>query len=1265
VDNVDSGVSTAALAGSVQGALKEVFKGKKKRKRRKRGVPEAVKPEEPEVEDPFTMDIVLNDIACLALDVHGAGKQSEFDISPRVSMLPGPILPDMPTTFTLTVKNLSDAEVGYEWAPGRYRTNECEGYPYTLRYSPPNGRLQPLEVVVITVEFTAHCIGTFDIDLPCMVESGPLDGICGRMAVEVCGPIINILEPEIDFGLIGVGECSELLLHLHNVSAVEAKWNFAEIETEQVHQALAAIAERQNNEEMGGSSSRASSLNGRSLTQGINKDNLCRVLFNPISGVLGPGMKTPVTVMCFSGRLPQRLRHPLECIVDHGKSTFCRSRAEVQAPKVYLEESVVDLKNTYIGVSVETTIHVKNLSNLPAEFSFSRVIDPDNESVHSIFDIQFSPNEGVLTEKEYLTVKIKYTALKAGRVDCMFALDVAGMEFPLGFQLNTISKGLLVTYTLRDSTPDQLLPCVPLGQGWKDSEPPSEGGKEPNARIVPALDFGDDCPLQKRRRLQLVIRNYSAIPTSFSLEMKSYPGAPNDDEEDEYGTRGGSKPKATITFEPSAPATRGSMGSELPPNTSGDMRSSTAGTGRRRSRAASRNSTSSKRSFLLGNKHEKTQQYRSKNGRAYTEDKTQQQIDQSTLRMGRGAAFIITPSVGALPPWGSVTVDVVSCNDMPGAYRDELISKVNGLPPASLRVKMKVIGTPLSLSNTCVGLDQSKSPPIFAWGNLLRSATETSRYLKVVNSGPIPCQLNWTMKGIYEEPPLLDIGLDPTGDEEMPVNLVLTHHPPNPPPPFTVYPQDAIIPAYGVTSFEVTFVPPDECDSFKAIMHADASYDFSQSGTSRVGDSTTSGGVSATSSVESTNDPETKSLDGVGSSSKVTNDGAGPDLPGCLTVACSATTIVPNLTVHKAMRVDTANFNFDEVNQFVKFKAWSTHGNNNPSHFRTLNMNNLCGTPLTFTVSAAPVTVFQVVNVKSSAPKHPLQDKGASMTGLGKKLSAQSSTSGPFTLPADNSIAMTLKFKPKAHNGLNGTLSGEPGALPLEKTYDGKLKITFSNGVEDEQIFKLHAHVLRPVILVAPAQHRYGAVHVERWQSSTFYLSNPSEVDAEWRIQHIPYVRPPKRVGTSPPKASMMPEDDPSVFKFSKVAGVLTGPSMPLEFAPARLAEGLPDASKAPFALDVTFKPADAAYYRCRFRYDICCSLFDHFILFVFALVIDLFTFLVSPHLFLFQGSLLRKDKALMLCCMEKEPLMKGLIVFLRNKKRLHVQKIYRLMYDV
>jgi hypothetical protein len=162
----------------------------------------------------------------------------------------------------------------------------------------------------------------------------------------------------------------------------------------------------------------------------------------------------------------------------------------------------------------------------------------------------------------------------------------------------------------------------------------------------------------------------------------------------------------------------------------------------------------------------------------------------------------------------------------------------------------------------------------------------------------------------------------------------------------------------GVTSFEVTFVPPDACDSFKAIMHADASYDFAKkdqegsSGTNRGGDSGSSvvSGSSSVGDLSNEDEVEQKESSSSRLSKEKSNDGAGPDLPGCLTVACSATTIIPELTVHKAKRFDTANFNFDEISQFVKFKAWSTHGNNNPSHFRTLNMNNLCGTPLTFTV---------------------------------------------------------------------------------------------------------------------------------------------------------------------------------------------------------------------------------------------------------------------------------------------------------------------------
>ena len=39
------------------------------------------------------------------------------------------------------------------------------------------------------------------------------------------------------------------------------------------------------------------------------------------------------------------------------------------------------------------------------------------------------------------------------------------------------------------------------------------------------------------------------------------------------------------------------------------------------------------------------------------------------LIKGRGVAFVMTPASGILKPWGTVQVDVVCYNDMPGNWR--------------------------------------------------------------------------------------------------------------------------------------------------------------------------------------------------------------------------------------------------------------------------------------------------------------------------------------------------------------------------------------------------------------------------------------------------------------------------------------------------------------------------------------------------------------------------------------------------------------------
>ena len=98
------------------------------------------------------------------------------------------------------------------------------------------------------------------------------------------------------------------------------------------------------------------------------------------------------------------------------------------------------------------------------------------------------------------------------------------MQIPLGFNLKTISKGLIVSYTLEHDDPEQLKPGQPLGVQEVDKDPPTEGNEPANLRIVPTLNFGDKNQLMTRKRLRVVLRNFTAISTSFEMNAEAYPG---------------------------------------------------------------------------------------------------------------------------------------------------------------------------------------------------------------------------------------------------------------------------------------------------------------------------------------------------------------------------------------------------------------------------------------------------------------------------------------------------------------------------------------------------------------------------------------------------------------------------------------------------------------------------------------------------------------------------------------------------------------------
>ena len=70
-----------------------------------------------------------------------------------------------------------------------------------------------------------------------------------------------------------------------------------------------------------------------------------------------------------------------------------------------------------------------------------------------------------------------------------------------------------------------------------------------------------------------------------------------------------------------------------------------------------------------------------------------------------------------------------------------------------------------------------------------------------------------------------------------------------------------------------------------------------------------------------------------------------------------------------------------------------------------------------------------------------------------------------------------------------------------------------------------------------------------------------------------------------PPKEADLPKDDPSVFTFSAVAGVLPGPTLPLHLAEKETPNTILVNNRIPLAVNVVFKPEQDAFYRSRFRF--------------------------------------------------------------------------------
>ncbi|XP_043857871.1 deleted in lung and esophageal cancer protein 1 [Dromiciops gliroides] len=116
---------------------------------------------------------------------------------------------------------------------------------------------------------------------------------------------------------------------------------------------------------------------------------------------------------------------------------------------------------------------------------------------------------------------------------------------------------------------------------------------------------------------------------------------------------------------------------------------------------------------------------------------------ETLLSKGKGAAFFLHISQGTLDAFQKLTIDITACSNMWGDYQDELICKVEDLPPTIIPVHMGVVGCPITLFRTSHLADEPPQDQVIRFGTQISGGDAVSRTLRLNNSSPCDIRIDW------------------------------------------------------------------------------------------------------------------------------------------------------------------------------------------------------------------------------------------------------------------------------------------------------------------------------------------------------------------------------------------------------------------------------------------------------------------------------------------------------------------------------------------
>jgi hypothetical protein len=1038
----------------------------------------------------FLQETARKNLPSVHTSISGVGKSQIIQVKPPLLKVPGFLSVGKSWMGEFMLVNTSSAMAEVEICFDKFEVctmnstvkDDTLFSKISIECDPPRILLMPEAEVSLKLTIKSFAMDNLKITIPLKTANkyANIDNL--TIYCNIGAPRLRYTTTEVDMGLIGVGNGENKTLMLSNEGDVPIRYSFlVDLDDED--------AKREADEMIDLKTDTQSSPGSKEFVI-ANKTAL--IIVDPPEGIIDPETNVALTVTCKAGQIPQRVRGTLKCLLTDESGTIelpsqhIAVRGEIQSPFTIMYPCNIDFGKVYIGMPVQFKVFVENMCNLPTKYKLELPGGPSEK-----FTVTFDNDRGPLGPKEKVEINGIFTALLPGSIDDVVANKVFGVPNPLGFGFQALAKGIQVDFAVLD---EGEVPPSPLAKP-SDTQFPGPG-EVPNPKPIEPLHFGSDVNLYESRCIRIVMRNLSAIPAPYNMSIKKFTVVLKNKEDEKDLPQTAKPPKGDLT-----------------PHEDGLYK------------------------------------FNSVAGKAYVGFNVQREEDGKFLQSQLGGSYSVKPAAGTLLPWGVQVITIRTYNDMPGCYDDELVCEIierGQIKKSIIPCKMTIKGCPLTIESNTIGMsfirkgdEKQLGMKLLQMGNALVNAAPLVREFRVRNNGSKPGKIKWRMRSIgatVRGPLKVQLDSDDNGKVKVHCNFWTDI---NRQLPFTVEPEEILLPPFGRESFKVTLNRTINAGNEQAIMSGAVELDFDED-------------LAQPSLVES-----------VVSTTTSANKSAGYNL----TLLLDGHFEYPTIRLDK--NVFIANDSPTVVNEqgSIKMKTQAPRlfaKGTRPSDvcFRPVTLVNPLHSNLVFTLSTEGSFILKIpddcimpipggldsVSKIPSASASMLQAGTESMATFNTNVSGISSIGKTFNLLPHGSITFSVAFAPKRE--VRERLAKCQTTEAVEE--HGKLILSYSTG--QSLHIPVQATIATPFIAASAPRLFFGTCLVGEYTEGTLLLSNATNVTGHWSVTHYEGVDAGRKVSSIKVEGykEKKPEiDDPSVWDISPNSGSLQGPTVSVTAAVA------------------------------------------------------------------------------------------------------------------